>query len=84
MDSLNTILENKKIAVSKSKRKINVAYEQAKEISDYIGIPIFVVMRMQKQYGHAKVARLSQWLRDYPNLDKKRAIGLAYWYLKNK
>lgn len=84
MESLSTILQKKKIKQVASKRPINPAYEQAKTIAGYIGLSIFVVMRMQKQYGIPKVNAMMSWLKDYPNLDKSRAIGLAYWYLKNK
>lgn len=83
MDSLFTILEQKKkIKKIASKRPINERYEQAKEIGEYIGIPVFVIMRLEKQYGVEKVARLKTFLKDYPNLDKKRAIGLCHWFLK--
>lgn len=85
MDSLFSILEKKKeIKKTAGKKPVNERYEQAKEIGDYIGIPVFVIMRLQKQYGHAKVARLRTFLKDYPNLDKKRAIGLCHWFLKQK
>ena len=83
MDSISNVLKGRKIEKNVGKRPINEKYEQAKQLSEYINIPVFVVMRLQKQYGSAKVAKLKTFLKDYPNLDPKRAIGMCHWFLKN-
>lgn len=84
MEQINTLLKEKRFEKVTSKRKVNEKYEQAKILAEYIDVPIFVIMRLQKKYGIEKTARLRSFLKDYPNLDKKRAIGLCHWYLKQK
>lgn len=84
MEGISNILKNKQITVQKSTRPINKNYETCKVIADYTGLQVFYVMRLSKKYGIQKVDRLRTFLKDYPNLDKKRAPGLAIWFLKNK
>lgn len=80
MLQIKELLKEKKSAPVKN---LNRPYEQAKVIADILGCNPLVIMRLKKKYGEAKVDSCYSWLIDYPNLDKKRAIGLLCWRLKN-
>lgn len=85
MEGISDILATKKIPeIKKNARPANVKYELCKVIADYTGLQVFFVMRLLKIHGMSKLERLKNFLKDYPNLDKKRAPGLAIWYLKQK
>lgn len=65
-------------------KETNHRYEQALHIAKLTGLNTFFIMRIQKIHGIEKTGRLLSFLRDYPNLNKQKAPGLAQWFLKNK
>lgn len=81
MIPLKELLQQKKPAAVK---RLNRPYEEAKRIADIVGVSPLVIMRLEKEYGVEKVQNLYSWLKDYPNLDPKRAIGLLRWRLKQQ
>jgi len=85
MENLKALLEKKRFTVSKvrSNRKPNPLYNSAKEFSDYLEVPVLIVLRMIKKYGEAKVFGLRSWAKDCPR-DERGLVGLLWWKLKNE
>lgn len=85
MDSINTILAQRKIVVDEG--RVNNKFEQANEFLDYLSIPhsvkdVIFVLKLFKKFGPEKVLQIRSWLKDYSNLDVKRWKGLVMWKLK--
>ena len=76
-------LENSKENKSqvKTKRKVNQFYEVCREIAEYTNLPVGVIMKWSKVYGKDKVYNLKGFLKDYPNKQREKTIGLAYAFL---
>ena len=79
MKQINELLNKRTYAVGKT--KVNQNYEEAKEFGDYVGLPVFFVLKLFKLYGKSKVLGLRSWLGDI-NADPKRYKGLVIWKLK--
>ena len=84
MLQIKQLLEDRKKEKTAEVKKYNLPYEQARRIADLVGCSPLIIMRLQKKHGVAKVQGLYSWLKDYPNLDKRRAIGLLCWKLKQQ
>ena len=83
MDNIQSILLNKRIQVTKSKRPINKTYEAASEFGNYVGLHPIVVLRLFKLYGISQTLSIKSWLYDVPYNPKKGGkIALAHWKLK--
>ena len=83
MQDLKSILANKQLVITKGKRPLNLTFEEACQFGEYVGINIFVVMKLFKLYGKEKVLSLRSWLYDCPFDSKKGGkIALAHWKLK--
>lgn len=74
----------KKLTDAQPVKRYRVDYEEARRIADLVSCNPLVIMSLQKKYGKDRVSGLYSYLKDLPNLDKKRAIGLMVWKLKQK
>lgn len=84
MNNLGSILSKKEYKpADNSARGVNVAWEQATEFGEYVGIPTVAVLRLFKNYGAEKVLGLKGWIKDAPCDPKKGGkMALLSWKLK--
>ena len=84
MQTLADIIKLKKIERSEkpTKRGGNPNWIEAETFGKYVGLSTLFVLKLFRVYGKGKVLGLQSWLKDVPNLDKKRYAGLVIWRLK--
>lgn len=80
MDTIKSILSNKKIVVTGS--KYNNLYERYKNLSSKYNIGISFILKLRKNFGQNVVDNFFTYIAD-ANLDPNKNLhGLAYWYCK--
>lgn len=60
----------------------NPNWQEAEMFGKYVGLNTLFVLKLFRVYGKNKVLNLQSWLKDVPNLDKSRYVGLVIWKLK--
>jgi len=82
MELIKNILVHKPIKQIPSKRKTNILWEEASQFGSYVGLSPVFVLKLFRIYGKGRVLGLQSWLKDIPNLDRSRLVGLIIWKLK--